>query len=205
MTREEVDALRARFAPESRLVLEKMEGEPQMPDGLRGKVTHVDDIGQVHVRWENGSSLALDPERDRYVLTPPADKIHAIYVQPGEPAREILMEDTLEEIQKLVGGFLEEYYPFDDDAVILCNEEGKLLGLEPNRSFRGEDGKVLDVVCGSFLIVRAEPESERYSDLTPAQIRKYLTQFRIPEYFVEVQTGARPVFRDLSYTGERTR
>ena len=30
-----------------------------VPSGTRGTVTHVDDIGQLQMRWDNGQSLAL--------------------------------------------------------------------------------------------------------------------------------------------------
>lgn len=37
-----------------------------IPTGTRGVVTLVDDIGSIHVSWENGSSLALIEEVDRF-------------------------------------------------------------------------------------------------------------------------------------------
>lgn len=37
-----------------------------VPAGTKGIVTHVDDIGQIHVNWENGSGLALAPEVDKF-------------------------------------------------------------------------------------------------------------------------------------------
>lgn len=36
------------------------------PVGTRGEVMFVDDIGQIHVRWENGSTLALIYGEDRF-------------------------------------------------------------------------------------------------------------------------------------------
>lgn len=36
------------------------------PQGTRGKVVYVDDAGQIHVKWENGSSLALIPGVDKF-------------------------------------------------------------------------------------------------------------------------------------------
>lgn len=36
------------------------------PIGTRGKVVYVDDAGQIHVKWENGSSLALIPGVDKF-------------------------------------------------------------------------------------------------------------------------------------------
>jgi len=44
-----------------------MNGETQMPFGLEGEVTHVDDIGQIHVNWDNGSTLALQ-NNDSYTV-----------------------------------------------------------------------------------------------------------------------------------------
>ena len=43
-----------------------MEKEPQMPEGLMGKVDFVDDAGQIHVQWDNGSTLALVCGVDRF-------------------------------------------------------------------------------------------------------------------------------------------
>jgi len=37
-----------------------------MPKGLKGIVDFVDDAGQIHCIWENGSSLALIPGEDEF-------------------------------------------------------------------------------------------------------------------------------------------
>ena len=37
-----------------------------MPAGLTGIVDSVDDLGQIHCHWENGSSLALIPGVDHF-------------------------------------------------------------------------------------------------------------------------------------------
>ena len=37
-----------------------------IPSGMKGEVTHVDDLGQIHMKWENGSSLALIPTKDTF-------------------------------------------------------------------------------------------------------------------------------------------
>jgi len=50
------------------LELVEMQGEKQMPKGLRGVVTHIDDVAQIHVRWQNGSSLAIIPEIDKFMI-----------------------------------------------------------------------------------------------------------------------------------------
>ena len=50
------------------LELIEMQGEQQMPKGLRGVVTHIDDTAKIHVKWQNGSSLAIIPEVDKFVV-----------------------------------------------------------------------------------------------------------------------------------------
>ena len=50
-------------------------GEHQMPSGMEGKVIGVDDIGQIHVEWENGSTLALNVEEDDFTVVPQKETI----------------------------------------------------------------------------------------------------------------------------------
>ena len=52
------------------------------------------------------------------------------------------IEDSLENLQRTVGGYI-ECVTFAKDAVIICNEEGRLMGLPENKSlflsgFRGD-------------------------------------------------------------------
>ena len=58
--KEELEALRAEYPPGCRVELVKMD-DPyrEMPSGLQGMVTGVDDSGSTHVNWQNGSSLAV--------------------------------------------------------------------------------------------------------------------------------------------------
>lgn len=56
---EVLEKLRKDFPPGTKVILEEM-NDPfrNMPEGLTGKVVHVDDAGGIHIQWENGSSLA---------------------------------------------------------------------------------------------------------------------------------------------------
>lgn len=41
--------------------------DPQAPPiGTCGKICHIDDMGQIHVKWENGSGLALIYGEDQF-------------------------------------------------------------------------------------------------------------------------------------------
>lgn len=66
LNKEKIKSLKAIYPKETRLLLEKMQGENDMPTGLRGTVCLVDDIGQIHMNWDNGRSLAINPEIDTY-------------------------------------------------------------------------------------------------------------------------------------------
>lgn len=51
-----------------RIRLIHMDDKYAPPDGSLGKIIHVDDMGQIHVVWENGSSLAVIPGVDEYEI-----------------------------------------------------------------------------------------------------------------------------------------
>ena len=72
--KEELDALRERYPQGCRVELVRME-DPyrEMPPGLKGVVTGVDDSGSIHVDWQNGSSLAVIFGED-----------HAVKIEDGE-------------------------------------------------------------------------------------------------------------------------
>lgn len=56
------------IAKDTKIKLICMRDEPQMPFGLLGTVEFVDDSNQIHVKWENGSSLALIPKVDKFEI-----------------------------------------------------------------------------------------------------------------------------------------
>lgn len=56
------------IAKGTKIKLIYMHNEPQMPSGLIGNVEFIDDAKQIHINWENGSSLALIPEVDKFEI-----------------------------------------------------------------------------------------------------------------------------------------
>ncbi len=64
--KEIVESLRARYPKGTRVELIEMNDfYREMPAGLRGTVVAVDDIGTVHIAWDNGSSLGAAYGVDR--------------------------------------------------------------------------------------------------------------------------------------------
>ncbi len=66
------------------------------------------------------------------------NRISVLLVEPNRYPRMIEIDDTLEAMQAVVGGDIEEYMPFEDEVAIVCHEEGKLIGLPPNRAIYAE-------------------------------------------------------------------
>lgn len=59
MNRKIIERLRASFPQGCRVELMRMEDPQAPPIGTTGTVIAVDDIGTVHVNWDNGSGLGV--------------------------------------------------------------------------------------------------------------------------------------------------
>ena len=59
-----------------------------------------------------------------------------LLIAPGTAPRVLVIDHSLKAMQELMGGTIEAIYPFDDHVALVCNDEGKLLGLPPNRAVR---------------------------------------------------------------------
>ena len=66
-------------------------------------------------------------------------------VEPYKPPYEKEIDSDLKSMQHEIGGWIQTVYPFEDPVAIICNEEGKLNGMELNRALRDENGEVLAV------------------------------------------------------------
>ena len=112
-----------------------------------------------------------------------------VIVEPNEEAKIIEIEKTLDKMQELVGGYIEMGMHFEDDAVIIANEEGKIRGMPMNRVIKDKDGNIRDVVCGPFFICYAPFESEEFLSLSDEMAEKYKEMFKTPEMFVKTENG----------------
>lgn len=58
-SKKEIGALRDEYPCGCRVELVKMDDMQAPPAGTCGTVAYVDDIGTIHVNWDNGSSLGI--------------------------------------------------------------------------------------------------------------------------------------------------
>lgn len=114
-------------------------------------------------------------------------RIKVVLAEPGKKAKVTEIENTLENLQKIVGGYIECVYPFEDNVGIICNEEGKLIGLEPNRVLRDDNGNAVDIIFGTFIITGLTEDD--FGSLTDEQAEYYLDIFRAPEIILRTGNG----------------
>lgn len=108
-------------------------------------------------------------------------------VEVGRKACEMELEDSLASMQRAVGGLIQAVYePGGRNTALICNEEGKLLGLPLNRALRDEEGEIYDIIVGTFFICGAPTDSENFTSLTDEQVAYWLRRFAKPEFFVSV-------------------
>lgn len=104
--------------------------------------------------------------------------IQVLKIVPGQAPEAVTMSNTLEAFQAAVGGYIETV-GLDANAVLVCNEEGKLAGLPANRQVGG------DTIAGTFLIVGAEDGD--FCSLSDADAAHYAEKFAEP---IPVQEGS---------------
>ena len=143
-----------------------------------------------------------------------SEKMTVLVVEPMKEPYVKEIDPDLHSLQAEVGGDIGATYPYSDPVALVCNDEGKLIGLDLNRGLRDENGEIYDIVAGTFLVVGLGEED--FASLSPELIQKYTEQFKTPERFMQINGNivVLPVpaeKQDLAYlpdrfeTGERVR
>ena len=60
--------LRTLYKPGVRAVVLKMDDPWPVEAGMQGSVDHVDDIGTIHVKFDNGRFIGLIPDMDAFEI-----------------------------------------------------------------------------------------------------------------------------------------
>lgn len=94
-------------------------------------------------------------------------RINVVLKEPGKPARTQIIDNTLEELQRLVGGYLEAVPSADPHVALYVDEEGLIKGLEPN----------VFGLFGNVLATGFDPDSGETVDLTVRQAARLVAMF----------------------------
>ena len=93
-----------------------------------------------------------------------------LVVEPQKPCR-VQEIESLADMQQLVGGDIEAVYPFQELVAVVCNADGKALGLPMNRPLLDKDYLPYDIIRGTFF--SAGLGQEDFISLTDEQIQRY--------------------------------
>ncbi len=158
------------------------------PSGYMGRSLSVSDI--VAVKDEKTSFYFCDSvgfkEVDFDTSQVIKETIKVVFCEPGKMATIAEIGTELTSLQKAVDGMIEAYYPFEDTACIICNECGKIYGMELNRGIK-QEGELIDIIAGPFFICDAS--GENLGSLSPEQVDKYMNKFKYPEIFYKTEKG----------------
>ena len=109
-----------------------------------------------------------------------------LLVEPGKKPEVKEINGELHTMQELVGGTIQAIYPFEEPVALVCNDEGKLLGLPMNRALYDEEEQLYDIISGTFFLCGAPPDCDHFTSLTREQVEKYQRKFAVPEMFLRV-------------------
>lgn len=96
------------------------------------------------------------------------ENLRILMVEPRKAPYEASIPHELTAMQQAVGGLI-EVVRNDDGTLLVCNEEGKLLGMEGNRRIPG------DVLAGPFFVVG--DAGETFRSLTEEELERYRERF----------------------------
>ena len=126
--------------------------------------------------------------------------IEVLKISPQKPAEIVKISNTLEGLQKAVSieapyiGLIEIIQPDNEEdwqICLLCNEEGKILNLPPNRRVGN------DIICGTFYIT-SQDRFGNLASLNEEQKQKYLKRFAEPEFIDPAELDKIPLFEFFS-------
>lgn len=85
-----------------------------------------------------------------------SDKIKCYVKRPDSKLYSTLISNDLKNLQRFVDGYIEAV-PVSANIVMICNEEGKLRGMEPNFGWLG------DVIVGPVIFCGVD--GEEFADM----------------------------------------
>jgi hypothetical protein len=114
------------------------------------------------------------------------DGVRMLMILPHRPPVVTYVKDNLHDLQMAVSdhgeeALIEYTYPFDDDCMVLGNEEAKLNGMEGNRRLYGS------IYAGPIYITRDDGVGGLCS-LTDEQVQQYSEMFAEPHDISDEET-----------------
>lgn len=101
--------------------------------------------------------------------------IRVLKIEPEQAPAVKEIQNDLTSLQAEVDGLI-ECISFPNGCVVVCNEEGKLRGMQPNRRLGA------DIICGPFLVCDTTYDGD-FTSLSKSKIAEYSQLFsEIPAF-----------------------
>ena len=157
-------------------------------DLYAGKIAAIeamlDDLGQSErdvlpqELAEYKAAIRYDPSKDI------PETMTVLVVEPRKPPYTAEIPVGLDGLTAAVDGPIAATYPFADQVALICNDDGRNMGLELNRALYDGRGQVYDVVPGTFVI--AGLGDGCFTSLPEDMIEKYAQRFHTIEVYAQV-------------------
>ena len=112
MNQDKVKEIKQKYPKGTRIMLNSMDDPHHpVPSGTLGTVETVDDMGTIHMKWDNGQSLGLIVGEDSFYVIESVqnqekireadEKIRVLVVEPMKEPKVEYIENTLDDIGDL--------------------------------------------------------------------------------------------------------
>ena len=108
--------------------------------------------------------------------------MRVLVVEPEKKPYTKEIENSLKALQDIVGGYIQVIQPWEDEVAIICNEEGKIMQLPLNRIIKNDNGRIFDIVVGTFVI--AGFNKDCFLSIDDKMKDKYENMFETPGVFL---------------------
>ena len=110
--------------------------------------------------------------------------MQVLIVEPGKAAYVAEIDGSLTDMQKVVNGYIQATYPYEEPVALICNEDGIFEGLPFNRALRDGNGEIYDIVVGTFFICGLS--GSNFTSLSLEHMEKFKEMFYDPEIFTRI-------------------
>lgn len=110
-----------------------------------------------------------------------SETIRVLLIEPGEKPRLVTVPHKLEELQRLVGGYIAATYPWPDLVGVVYDDDGMAKGYPPNRLLTDEEGNPYDILKGTFFICGLSKDD--FDSISDEMAEKFTQKFYWPEVF----------------------
>ena len=132
---------------------------------------------------------------DHTILIKSKSSLKVLVVEPEEMPHQATIDNKTEAILKIVGGEgIVAIYPFDEPIALISGIEGKFDCFQHNRGLYDDNGKLHDIVMGTFVVCMVDADGN-FASLSPDNMAKFSEKFHVPELFECIEDGKFQVFK----------